>query len=206
MANDTVIPIVFPNYMITVPSVPVDLPGWMNDIGVPDFKTPKQLPDLGHAGVLFIMGSSGTTKYYEYGRYDPACLGIVRNRQVPNVKVKGSTIDVASLKIVLKSISDQAGHHGAIAGAHIAVPGMYPLMLAYCLKRYKDNNNPKRAPYSLASNSCCHFMKETAEAGGVSMPSMWDPRPVSYIGEIQSWYDDLDYEPKGNALTLEGVI
>ena len=78
------------------------------------------------------------------------------------------------------------------------------LMLAYCLKRYQQNNDPKRAPYSLATNSCCHFMKETVEAAGVSMPSMWDPRPVSYIAEIQSCYDDLDYTPKGNVLTVEG--
>src|SRR5262249_39518774 len=164
-------------------------------------------PDLGHAGVLFIQGASGTTKYFEYGRYDPpANLGTVEHRLLGNVKIKGGKIDLASLKVVLKSISIQAGHHGVIEAAHIAVPGMYPMMLAYCLKRAALNKDPTREPYSITTNSCCHFMKETVEAAGVSMPSMWDPRPVSYIEEIRSWYDDLDYVPASNTLTLEGVL
>src|SRR5262249_3925725 len=109
-----------------------------------------------------------------------------------------------SLKVVLKSISDQAGSHGAIEGAHITVPGKYPMMLAYCLQRYAQNNVPTRQPYSITSNSCCHFMKETVEAAGVTMPSMWDPRPVSYMEESRDVFDALDYEPKGNVLTVEG--
>jgi hypothetical protein len=205
MADDTAIPIVFPDYLIAVPNTNVDLPGFINDIGIPDFKTPSKLPDLGHAGVLFIQGASGTTKYYEYGRYDAAAIGLVRYQTMPDVRIKGGTIDLASLKVTLKAISTKAGQRGVIAGAWIVVPGKYPMMLAYCLKRYKDNTNPKRTPYSLTSNSCCHFMKETVEAAGVSMPSMWDPRPVSYIGEIRSMYDDLDYTPKTDTLKIENL-
>ena len=82
---DFVIPIVFPDYLIVVNERPVDIripdliPG--RDL-FPDFiRVPvTKLPDLGHAGVLFIKGRSGTTKYYEYGRYDRAALGWVMRR------------------------------------------------------------------------------------------------------------------------------
>ena len=49
-----------------------------------NFTIPKtRLEDLGHAGVMLIRGRDGMTKYYEYGRYDPANLGRVRRVAIP---------------------------------------------------------------------------------------------------------------------------
>lgn len=64
---DIVVPIVFPDYKIETDTV-------LGKVG-----------GLGHAGVLIIQGATGATKYYEYGRYDPAAKGLVQRRRVPDV-------------------------------------------------------------------------------------------------------------------------
>jgi len=73
---DVVIPIVFPDYLISVntPTTRLPIPDlWpWGDILPDDVEVPatrNRLPELGHAGVLFISGARGTTKYYEYGRW-----------------------------------------------------------------------------------------------------------------------------------------
>jgi hypothetical protein len=73
--NDIAIPIVFPDYLITVetPAVKVDVPNVLPRVDVlPDrLKIPAskfKVPYLGHAGILFIQGGSGLTKYFEYGK------------------------------------------------------------------------------------------------------------------------------------------
>jgi hypothetical protein len=45
--EDYIIPIVYPDYKVSFAG--------------------QKLPYLGHAGVLIIQGTSGKTKYYEYG-------------------------------------------------------------------------------------------------------------------------------------------
>lgn len=83
--KDLLIPIVFPDYIITVETPPARIkkPDYLpyvdifpNEVRVPHTK--NKLSDLGHAGVLFINGKTGVTKYYEYGRYDPKKLGWVK--------------------------------------------------------------------------------------------------------------------------------
>lgn len=93
--KDVVIPIVFPEYKISVEvkSQPVDIIPWVK---WDNFKTPKfkrKLEDLGHAGVLFINGETGTTKYYEYGRYPVAVgVGATQKLLIPDVKVVNGNI------------------------------------------------------------------------------------------------------------------
>ena len=57
-------------------------------IAFPDYKISvfgKQWSNLGHARVLLIDNKTGITKYYEYGRYDKAEIGEVRQRTISNV-------------------------------------------------------------------------------------------------------------------------
>ena len=57
-------------------------------IAFPDYKISafgKQWSNLGHAGILLIDNKTGITKYYEYGRYDKAEIGEVRQRTISNV-------------------------------------------------------------------------------------------------------------------------
>lgn len=70
--TDTIIPIVFTEYKITVeiPAVEFDLFPWteLDNISIKESK--EKVSNLGHAGILLIQSSTGKTKYYEYGRYD----------------------------------------------------------------------------------------------------------------------------------------
>ena len=81
---DVAIPIVFPDYRISVDIKPttIDLfEDWTWDnIRTPAYK--DRWEGLGHAGVFFIEGSTGLTKYFEYGRYDAAGLGKVQKQEL----------------------------------------------------------------------------------------------------------------------------
>ncbi len=104
---DIVIPIVFPDYLISVHtqrarlSMPDLLPGFdilPDDIEIPG--TENKLPELGHAGVLLINGARGTTKYYEYGRYNGP-LGMVRKLSIRDVEIQTRHPTKASLSYTL---------------------------------------------------------------------------------------------------------
>jgi len=110
--SDVVIPIVFPDYKITVdiPKEDYDpIPYFTFD----NFSTPaykERFSGLGHAGVLFINGQTGSTKYFEYGRYDKEALGKVQKiANLPNVKVVDGKVILASLKATLSKISISSG-------------------------------------------------------------------------------------------------
>jgi len=207
---DIAIPIVFPDYLIAVNTppqsfeVPDLIPGFdilPERVTVPSTK--NKLPELGHAGILFINGKTGTTKYYEYGRYQSA-QGNVRKIPIRDVKIDMSGHPTPlTLSYTLSQISKRSGQNGRIAGAYIEVPGKYQAMLDYSLRRYKQNSDANRAPYELLWNSCNHFMKGVLDAAGVDTPAMVDPRPNSYIEEIRSDFRDLDYDPKGKGIILE---
>ncbi len=208
--TDILIPIVFPDYLITVetPATKVKIPDLLpfidilpNEIRVPPSK--NKLSDLGHAGVLFINGKTGTTKYYEYGRYDAKKLGWVRKIiNLPDVIIDSSGgVDKHSLKNTLQVISNKAGKGGRISGAYIEVGNKYEAMFNYAQVRMAMNSDPNRERYDITSYSCLHFMKGVMEVAGVDAPWMVDPRPTSYIVEIQDDFLDLEYSNK--KLTIE---
>jgi hypothetical protein len=151
--------------------------------------------DLGHAGVLLINNRTGLTKYYEYGRYDKAQIGLVRTRTVPNVQLKDGRPTKESLAVVLKSISKQIskrpGHLTRIEGA-IVRTDKFKEMNQYAQDRLKMNTDKRREEYSIFSNNCGTFMVSTIEASGVDLPSVVDPRPNSIIEEIRSEEQTVD--------------
>ena len=208
---DFVIPIVFPDYLIVVNERPFDMqvpdliPGrelFPHFIRVPV----TRLPELGHAGVLFIDGTTGTTKYYEYGRYQTA-LGWVMRRPVPDVEMGSDRLPTLdSLKATLRSVSQQAGQKGPIEGALIALrDGSYGAMYSYARKRMLENNDPNRPPYSLLTHSCLQFMKQVAEEGGAEMPMVLDPRPDGYIGKVREKFPPLDYRAATDTLSIPSI-
>lgn len=210
--NDVAIPIVFPDYLITVetPPIEVKVPDFLPGIDIfPDRvripPTKQRIPHLGHAGILFIDGGSGTTKYYEYGRYDPAARGLVRKHNISNVLIgKNGKPTKKSLETVLAEISVKAGQRGKIQGAYIELPtGAFEKMLDYTSRRMSQNGNPHRAPYELFSNSCLHFMKQTAEAGGAYMPVVIAPQPAGYIIEVRFHRNELDLDQ--GSVTIQNV-
>jgi hypothetical protein len=207
---DIAIPIVFPDYLIAVntPKMKVKIPDLIpgfdllpESVEVPE--TQNKFPELGHAGILFINGTSGTTKYYEYGRY-ASSAGNVRKLSIRDVKIMSDGHpSKASLLYTLSQISASSGQGGRILGAYIETPGKFQSMLDYAQKRMQENSNPNRKKYDLISNSCNHFMKGVLEAAGVDTPYMLDPRPNSYIAEIRLDYPKLGYSRAEHKLVVE---
>lgn len=209
MQKDIVIPIVFPDYRITleIQRTKVDVFPWFDfdNFTIPKYK--EKVSNLGHAGILFINGRTGTTKYFEYGRYDPPKnLGIVvKAANLPDAKVINGNLDINSLIKPLDFISRISGQSGRIQGVYIEVDNKYQKMLDYSLMRKSQNANPKRRPYDLTSNSCIHFVKNVTEIAGIKTPWIVDPRPNSYMGEFRDDYKDLDYSPKNKTIKIEGM-
>ena len=182
---DDVVAIAFPDYRISV-------------LG-------QKLPNLGHAGVLLIDDETGLTKYYEYGRYDEAGLGEVRQRPVPNAEIDPATGRPMSdsLAAILSSISRQAGQGGDIRAAYIDNEANFDAAHGYAERREALNSDPDRTPYSVWSNSCNTFMRDVAEAGGVDMPwIVLDRRPVGYIDDVRDDHFNVDYDASTGTATL----
>lgn len=203
---DAVIPIVFPDYQITVEvkRTEVDLFPFtdLDNFTVPRMK--ERVSNLGHAGILFIHGGEGVTKYYEFGRYDPpANIGLVRRVPIKNVQIKDGKLVLSSLKVPLGQISRVAGQNGRIMGVYVEVENKFQALLNYAESRKMQNSNPKRKPYDILRYSCIHFVKEMCEVAGIDTPWMIDPRPNSYIGEFRDDLSDLDY--KKGVLKIEGL-
>lgn len=205
--NDIIIPIVFPDYKITVdtPKKDIDLLPWVSfdNFSIP--KSKQQVSNLGHAGILLINGVSGLSKYYEYGRYDSAQLGLVRRVPVPDAKVDKGALIVKSLIPMLSKISSIAGQGSRIEGVYIEAASSFEKLNQAVVAQKTLNNNPKRKPYDLTTNSCIHFVKRLVDMAGKKTPWMLDPRPNSYIGEFRDDYTDLDYHPKQKKLVIEGL-
>lgn len=202
--GDLVIPIVLPDYQVgfTINKTTIKVPDLISDfdilpdeITIPKYRDKITFMETGHAGVLFVDGQKGTTKYFEYGRYDPAELGLVRQVGVHNLRLSGGKTSILnSLKKVLDGILKASKHTGKIEAAFIIVPrGKYNKMHEYARKRMSQNINKNRKPYALPYNTCMTFANEVMEKAGVKLPFLIDPRPSSYIKEIQDDFPRLSY-------------
>lgn len=179
------IPVTFPDYKVATP---------LGKIG-----------GLGHAGIVLIDNKTGHARYFEYGRYDKANIGIVRTRQVPNVTMgKNGLPTTGSLKELLGAVSHAGGDGGRVEGVYIK-NGNYKEMLQYANGRMSQNRESSRDKYSLVNNNCTTFCKSALEAGGELTPSMVDPRPNSYIDELRdSFGSPVNYDPSTHRMTCGG--
>jgi hypothetical protein len=208
--RDVAVPIVFPDFLITVATpplrvdVPDFLPGIPDEVTVP--ATRNRVPYLGHAGIFFFNGRTGLTKYFEYGRYDPAARGLVRRHSIPDVRIaSGGRPTGVTLQAALARIALLAGQGGRIVAAYIELdPPAFDRMHTRAQSRLAANTRPGRASYDLFTNSCLHFMKEVADAGGAGMPAVRDPRPAGYIDRVRASFPDLDFR-RPNALAVQGL-
>ena len=205
--TDFVIPIAFPDYQIAVSIPPVNVdytvPGTSMRIRYRRKGGKEYISNLGHAGVLYF-NHKGSSRYYEYGRYDAAALGEVRKRRISDLTMSGGQPTKTSFTNVLRQISNVAGHKTRIEAAYITLPnGRFALMDAYCQRRMKQNSDSSRAPYALTTNSCMHFALWCVEAGGAKTPWIWDPRPINMAQEFQGMYPPVRY--RNGRLTVDGV-
>jgi len=196
--------IAFPDYKISVPTpnwIPSSLRG---PLGLGNGNK-SHLPNLGHAGVLLIEPKTGKTRYYEYGRYSSSHGDVKSKYPTPNITFdKEGNPTPESLKKVLSIISKESGQHGRLEGAYFKNDN-FKAMKDYASKRMAENSDPKRQAYSLSSNNCGTFARDTIAAGGVDMPLQVDPRPNSYVGEAQGVADGVvSYDPKKKDVSYKG--
>ncbi len=166
-SRDRVVVVVYPHVTIQVPGVGL-------------------VPEIGHAGVLLINGTSGLTKYFEYGRYNNIQLGIVLNKVVPNVTMDpAGEPTLASFKAVLRSLSLQSGKMTTVEVVSYLAEDAFAAGLAYCQGRLALNNDPNRTPYSVVTNNCVSFADSTAKtmvsAWSVLNMPVFNPVPHTYI-------------------------
>lgn len=168
-------------------------------ITFPDYRA-NGVPFTGHAGVLLIDNKTGSTKYYEYGRYQ-SDFGQVRNVKIPDVKMDGGMPTVESLNNTLSAISKVSGHDGPIEGAYVP-SDKFNEMSSYAEKVKNDLN---RESYNIIGNNCGTFANDViSQDKGVTTPSIIDPRPVSIIGEYQNSFTPVSYSPgKGTSVKYE---
>jgi hypothetical protein len=140
----------------------------------------------GHAGVLLVR-SDGLTKYYEFGRYDPANNGLVRNQVVPNAQIAsdGRTTPT-SLKNILSILSTKSGKGGRIRAAYF-INVDFDKMLT------KATSPQPR--YDITDFNCGQYAESVILQGNsrIDVPLIIDPTPNNIVDE---------YIEEGNAEVL----
>ena len=141
----------------------------------------------GHAGILMV-DNNGTTKYFEYGRYNnndarkygtASNRGIVRKFTIPNFN--GNNSDQIWNNI--KSFETQN------IGGKVTVSEIPDFDFNKGME-YIDNysNNPNRKPYNLLLRNCGSFAENVLKAGytGKSkLPTVILRSPVNYSEEYE---------------------
>lgn len=196
------------NYVLNNPINAIDPDG--KDailIAYPDYKiqTPVgKIVGLGHACVLLIDNKTGTTRYYEYGRYDADGKGLVRTVKTSKVKIgKDGKPTVESLNKVLEQLSKKSGNGGRIRAAYV-ISDQYSKMKAYADGKLAENNDPDRKEYGLNSNNCGTFARDViAQDEDVDNPTIHNPTPRNIVDEyIEEGNAEVKYDPTKNTTTV----
>jgi RHS repeat-associated protein len=152
---------------------------------------------LGHAGVLLINNKTGVTKYYEYGRYDKAGVGLVQTQTVPNVVIRNGQPTPESLNAVLARLSTVAGHGGRIRAAYVT-SDKFDDMDRAARARLAKNSDPHRAPYSITDNNCATFSSDIVKTDP-SVAHPWfvlNPSPNNIVDEyIEEGHREINFTP-----------
>lgn len=173
----------------------------------PDYKISvagTKVSNLGHAGLLNINPDTGLTRYYEFGRYGND--GMVRNIRLDNdVVMSGGAPTSASLAKVFAEISSKSGQGGAISAAYFSGADFASVEAFASPLVGLSGSDGGYGDWSMY-NSCGTFMQDGLEAGGVNTPMMIDPRPNSYIGELQGANGAKSMSYSGGVFRVSGRI
>lgn len=129
--------------------------------------------ESGHAGVLLINNKTGTTKYYEYGRYDPpANRGLVQKSKHPRpTSPSGPTATRPTRRCCRCSgqLSAEHGHGRPIDAAYIP-SDKFKWMNDYALKKFAENKDPAREEYAVTGHNCATFVQRRRAVGPQRQP------------------------------------
>jgi hypothetical protein len=111
--------------------------------------TPLGKVPLGHGAVIAVNPDNGTTKYFEYGRYD-SDFGQVKQHPVPNLVLdEDGNPTEQSLKNLCDFISHHYGHDTHVTG-DCYPDADYRQIIDFALHRMHDKT---RKPYSLVGRN-----------------------------------------------------
>ncbi len=151
---------------------------------------------VGHAGVLLIK-QDGLTKYYEFGRYDPAKNGKVRNQTIPNAEIGNDGKPTASsLKKILSKLSTVSGKATRIRAAYF-INLNFEEMLAYAIQ--------KQPRYSITSFNCGHYAEAVILKGNlrIDKPLIINPTPNNIVDEyIEEGNAEVLFSPTTGEITI----
>ena len=155
---------------------------------------------LGHSGIT--ISNSGSTKYYEFGRYPQRPDGQVRYRgPLPDLEIGSNGIPTGeSLGNYIKALTQTAGQGRSVDGAYF-VNSESQAMQQFVDSRIEDPS--LQGDYSLSSNNCATFCEDVLEAGGESLDLSLVNSPGNVIQELQ---DVADFSFFYNAETGEFSI
>jgi hypothetical protein len=178
MANDKALLIVYPDYPVNTDS----FYGYTTLVG--------------HAGVLLIK-SNGLTKYYEFGRYDEAKNGQVRNQTVPNAEIASDEKPTSSsLKKILSTLSTKSGKDTRIRAAYF-INMDFEKMLAQATA-----TQPK---YDILSFNCGQYAESVILKGNPSIdrPLIINPVPNNIVDEyIEEGNAEILFSPSTGEITI----
>ena len=131
--------------------------------GYPITTPAGELP-LGHAAVVAVDPETGTTRYYEYGRYD-GDFGKVKRRTIPDVIIGLDGVPTPeSLEVRYDFLSAELGKGRPVIAKYYS-DSDYDKIIEFAEQR---KNDPNRCPYSLnplSANTCFTFSWEAIYAG-----------------------------------------
>jgi RHS repeat-associated protein len=122
---------------------------------------------LGHAAVIAIDPKTGTTKYFEYGRYD-SDFGQVKgppDRRVPDVTIGPNGKPTRESLARLYDFASRNYGKGSRVEATYYDDADYQRVIDFAMQRMRD---PNRRAYSwnlLKPNHCYSFANEAIQAG-----------------------------------------
>lgn len=165
-------------------------------------------PYTGHGAVVTI-DSKGKTHGYEYGRYDKAQKGIVRELKTGPVVMKNGKPTIASLKRLLSGIAKQEkDYKGSMSAAYYKMSDANTHKVdAYADNRESQNSDPNRPSYNTGifgkANNCGTFVRDAVGAGGVNTSdASGDIRPTAIVGDLQKDADSsFTYDAGKNELS-----
>lgn len=193
--GDYVIPIVYPDYFVTIPSEYQEVLG---------FKILDKKEQFGHAGVLIINGKTGLSKYFEYGRYEQfGTLGGVNNVRISDSIIENGRITESSLVNIMSELSTNAGQGGRIE-AVVFIGEYFDKAYQWLTNPNGPYRSPDRQPYDVTDFNCMQF--ELDLLNGLDIETHWAGlivKPDEEMEELQEDYKDLRYSPGSRTLEIE---
>ncbi len=156
--------------------------------------------ELGHAGILMI-DDSGLTKYYEYGRYDRANRGVIRQVSIPNARfgADGKLVP-ESLVPILKRLSSRSGQGGRIRAAYLVGVDFAQM------QRFVQESMREWPDYDWYSNNCTTFADKVARAGEPPAAPLGTVITIPenlVVDYIFQGAGEVRYDPKGEKLCFK---